>query len=138
MSNIDTAIYTSDELLFSELTPEEGAVIEGGATLRLIRATAIRASADVFPGINGDDVYIKCNGNKIYGTNNNVKTGDTFSIGKSYQFSGTASIRFFDADVLSDDPLGGFIVGSNPTGIKSAIISGSGSTYEVYYKVTAV
>lgn len=137
MSNIDTAIYTSDELLFSELTPEEGAVIEGGATLRLIRATAIKASADAFPAINGDDVYIKCNGNKIYGTNNNVKTGNTFGIGKSCEFNGTASIRFFDADVLSDDSLGGFTVGTTPTnGTKSSVISGSGSKYEVYYTVT--
>ncbi|NER31807.1 MAG: hypothetical protein F6J89_30410, partial [Symploca sp. SIO1C4] len=43
------------EQLFTELTPEEGAVIEGGAWLYLYKATAINAGAD-FGWHNGDDV----------------------------------------------------------------------------------
>jgi hypothetical protein len=136
MSNIDTAIYTSDELLFSELTPEEGAVIEGGAILLLHKATALKASSDILPGVNGDDVVIKIDGNKIFGTKKNVKTGDTFSIDKFYQFNGTASIDFFDADPPGnpDDYLGGFTV-NNPTAYTSKIIEGSDSRYRVFYEV---
>lgn len=140
MSNINTAISTSDEQLFAELTPEEGAVIEGGATLLLYKATALRASSDITPGTNGDDVVVKINGNKVHGTVQDVETGETFNINKFHVIDGTASITFFDADVWGnpDDYLGGFTVGSTPTnGKKWKQISGSDSIYNVQYEVIA-
>jgi hypothetical protein len=135
MSNINTAIYTSDEQLFTQLTPEEGAVIEGGATLLLHKATALRASSDPLPGINGDDPYFRVNGDKVFGTKN-VKTGDTFQINKFYQFSGTAVIDSFDGDLGNpDDYLGSFKVKNPTNGMKSTIIEGSDSRYRVFYTV---
>lgn len=140
MSNINTAISTSDEQLFTELTAEEGAVIEGGATLLLYKATALRASSDIASGTNGDDVVVKVNGNKVHGTVKDVETGETFNINYFRNFTGNLAIDFFDADVSpnADDYLGGFNVGTTPTnGVISKIISGSDSKYRVFYRVIA-
>jgi hypothetical protein len=129
--------HTINEQLFTELTAQEASVIEGGARLILYNATAIRSDADFGPS-NGDDVFIKVNGNKVYGTNNDVDTGETAYINKSIYFSGTAKVNFFDADPWpnDDDYLGGFTVGSTPTGGKKTVrISGSGSVYDVTYQV---
>ncbi|MUG97798.1 hypothetical protein F7734_38025 [Scytonema sp. UIC 10036] len=140
MSNIDTAISISDEQLFTELTSEEGAVIEGGALLLLHKATAIKASSDIASNTNGDDVVVKADGKKIHGTVKDVETGETFNINKFHVIDGTASITFFDADVWgnADDYLGGFTVGNSPTnGKKWKRISGSDSIYDVQYEVIA-
>lgn len=124
------------EQLFTELTSEEGAVIEGGATLYLYKATAINAGAD--PGwFNGDDVYARINGDKTRKTND-VDRGETANFYKFKTFSGTASINLFDDDSWGnpDDYLGGFTVNSTSTnGFKTKRISGGGSTYDVTYMV---
>ncbi|MDZ8258556.1 hypothetical protein [Nostoc sp. ChiQUE01b] len=127
------------EQLFTELTPKEGAVIEGGARLFLYKALALRASSDILPGVNGDDVVIKLNGNKIHGTVKNVKTGDVININKFFDFSGTATLDFFDADPPGnpDDYLGGFNVKNPTNGQTSRVISGSDSEYRVFYEVIA-
>ncbi|MBW4626646.1 MAG: hypothetical protein KME49_14380 [Brasilonema octagenarum HA4186-MV1] len=127
------------EQLVTELTPEQGAVIEGGAWLYLYKATAIKAGAD-FGWSNGDDVYARINGDKT-STTNDVDTGETANFFQWKQFSGTASINLFDSDgglAGDDDSLGGFTVGTTPTnGSKTKRISGSGSIYDVTYAVYA-
>lgn len=135
MSNINQ--ITANEQLFTELTPKEGAVIEGGARLYLYKATAVKAGAD--PGWrNGDDVYARINGDKTRKTND-VDTGETANFFKGKTFSGTASINLFDSDsgwFNRDDYLGGFTVSSTPTnGWVTRRISGSGSVYDVTYMV---
>ncbi|ARV59790.1 hypothetical protein BZZ01_15165 [Nostocales cyanobacterium HT-58-2] len=141
MSNISTSSNSvvEQEQLFTDLTPEQGAVIEGGAWLYLYKATAIKAGAD-FGWSNGDDVYARINGDKT-STTNDVDTGETANFSKWKQFSGTASINLFDSDgglAGDDDSLGGFTVGSTPTnGYVTTRISGSGSTYDVTYAVYA-
>ncbi|MEB3179934.1 MAG: hypothetical protein VKL59_12985 [Nostocaceae cyanobacterium] len=135
MSDKFTAV--NNEQLFTELTPEEASVVEGGARLILYNATAIKADADFGPS-NGDDVYIKVNGNKIFGTVNDVDTGETVNINRVISFNGTARVNFFDNDPWpnDDDSLGGFTVGSTPTGgTRTARIRGSGSVYDVTYRV---
>ncbi|MUG97800.1 hypothetical protein F7734_38035 [Scytonema sp. UIC 10036] len=136
MSNINTAICTSDTQLFTELTSEEGAVIEGGATLLLYRLTALNAS-----DFNGDEIYIKVNGETLIppGIVPDVDSGETININRAINFNGTAKLELFDDDVWgnSDDYLGGFSVGSTPTnGITSNIIRGSAS-YRILYQVIA-
>ena len=135
MSNIDK--MTINEELFTELTAEEGSVIEGGAWLYLESATAIKAGAD-FGWSNGDDVYARINGTTTRQTND-VDTGETANFFEWRLFiSGVVSIDLFDNDLWpnSDDNLGGFTVGSNPTnGSVTRRISGSGSTYDVTYRV---
>ncbi|MBE9103578.1 hypothetical protein IQ229_01030 [Nostoc cf. edaphicum LEGE 07299] len=142
MSNISTSSNSvvDQEQLFTDLTPEEGSVIEGGATLWLYSATAIQANAD-FGSRNGDDVYARINGYKTNKTND-VDAGEAVTFNIDRYFSGTASINFFDSDgglfTGSDEYLGGFTVGSTPTnGTVTTRISGSGSIYDVVYAVYA-
>ena len=131
--------------LITELTPEEGAVIEGGATLFLYGAYAKQAGADKFPFSwrgnwgDGDDLYITVNGKKVFGPQDDVDTGEFVRINRRISFGRYAKISLFDADRKSrDDFLGGFTVGSTPTkGIKSTTVMGSGSIYSVFYRVTA-
>ena len=130
---------SNEQQLFTELTAEEASVIEGGATLILHRATAIRAGADFGPG-NGDDVYILVNGRKLNppGTVNDVDTGESVRINRRIAFNGTARVNLFDDDPLfnPDDYLGGFTVGTTPTnGTRTVRVRGSGSTYDVTYSV---
>jgi hypothetical protein len=128
---------SNKQQLFTELTAEEASVIEGGATLILHNATAIRAGADFGPS-NGDDLYIKVNGRKVYGTRNDVDTGETAYIGRRVSFNGSARVNLFDDDPwpLDDDSLGGFTVGSSPThGTRTARVRGSGSVYDVTYSI---
>ncbi len=137
MSNINQ--ITANEQLFTELTPEEGAIVEGGAWLYLRKAVAIKANAD-FGFWNGDDVYATINGDRT-GTYDDVDTGETANFKKWKYFSGTASINLFDKDGGifgggSDDHLGGFTVSSTPTnGYRTRYVSGGGSRYAVTYKV---
>ncbi|MCC5610704.1 hypothetical protein LC612_29130 [Nostoc sp. CHAB 5834] len=141
MSNISTSSnsFVDQEQLFTNLTPEEGSVIEGGASLFLYKATAIKAGAD-FGSFNGDDVYARINGDKTNKTND-VDTGETANFSIEKPFDGTASINLFDSDggfAGRDDYLGGFSVGSTPTnGFVTERISGSGSIYDVTYAVYA-
>jgi hypothetical protein len=137
MKDIVMSLSHANEQLFTELTAEEASVIEGGTTLIIHNATAIRAGADFGPS-NGDDLYIKVNGRKVYGTDNDVDTGETANIYKRVYFNGTARVNLFDNDPWpnDDDYMGGFTVGSTPTnGKRTMRVSGSGSTYDITYSV---
>jgi hypothetical protein len=68
------------EQLFSELTPAEAAVVEGGLRLTIDRIQAIRAGADP---IGADDTYITVNGTKIWG-DYSMTTGQTRSVNRGY------------------------------------------------------
>jgi hypothetical protein len=121
------------EQLFSELTPAEAAVVEGGVRVVIDRIQAIKAGADP---VGADDTYITVNGHKIWG-NYSMTTGQTRFVGKSYTAPGSsAQVRLFDDDGRwsRDDQMGGFAA-VNTNGVLTPVrVSGSGSTYDVYYR----
>lgn len=121
------------EELFTELTPAEAAVVEGGVRVVIDRIQAIKAGADP---VGADDTYITVNGDKIWG-NYSMTTGQTAFVGKSYTAPGSsAQVRLFDADPWPnrDDQMGGFTA-VNTRGVLTPVrVSGSGSTYDVYYR----
>jgi len=124
--------------LFTELTPEEAAFIEGGLSLNIERITAIRTGADT---VGRDDVYINANGNKIWGGKKGVgmRAGDSKSVNATFEFDGSATIDLFDRDPGRDDFLGSFTVNSVTNGTSTATVStglGSVSEYKVFYTVT--
>ncbi|MBE9106911.1 hypothetical protein IQ229_18860 [Nostoc cf. edaphicum LEGE 07299] len=127
-------IYSIDnEQLFAQLTPEEGAVIEGGGFLLIEQLQAINADADTF---GDDDTYITVNGSKIWGPNG-FSTGQTFVVNRGLGVDLPARIELFDEDGFlngSDDSLGGFTVFGATNGTARARVSGGGSTYDVYYR----
>ena len=144
MSDFNKTTSTSDlsgvssEQLFTELTPEQAAVIEGGVFLLVDGIQAIRAGADGFPS-GKDDTYITVNGQRLTGEIG-MSTGDYASVNRGIGFDGSARLELFDADGFlngKDDNMGGFTVTGPTNGPAIARVSGSGSTYDVYYRVFA-
>ncbi len=132
MSNINK--MTVNEQLFTELTLEQGAIIEGGLFVLVDKLQAINADADF---IGKDDTYITINGSKIWGPHS-FATGNTRTVNRGLGTDGSfARIQLFDQDGFlagSDDPMGGFTA-YNTYGVqRRARVSGSGSTYDVYYR----
>ncbi|MHC5775636.1 hypothetical protein [Nostoc sp.] len=133
-SNSDLACI-DDEQLFAQLTPEEGAVIEGGAFLLIDQLQAIKADADTF---GDDDTYITVNGSKLWGPDS-FSTGQTSGVNRGLGVDFPARIELFDEDGGfngSDDSLGGFTINGSTNGAAAiARVSGGGSIYDVYYRV---
>jgi hypothetical protein len=138
MSDFDKITSTSDlsgassEQLFTELTPEEAAVVEGGLYITIDQIQAIRAGADTF---SADDTYITINGSKIWGENS-MSSGQSRTVNRGTNVPGSsARVQLFDADWPDDDDsLGGFTAYN--TNFQTAVtrVSGGGSTYDVYYR----
>jgi preprotein translocase subunit YajC len=120
------------EQLFTELTPAEAAVVEGGLRLTIDRIQAIKAGAD---SLSNDDTYITVNGTKIWG-NYGMNSGQTRLVDQSRTIRGSsARVELFDADWPdSDDSMGGFTAGNTNGRQLRARVSGSGSTYDIYYR----
>ena len=120
------------EQLFSELTPAEAAVVEGGFRVVIDRIQAIRAGADP---VGADDTYITVNGRKIWG-HYNMTRGRTRSVNSHYQspFATEAvRVQLVDYDWAGGhDNLGGFFA-VRTNGVVKKQVQGSGSIYEVYY-----
>ena len=120
--------------LFTELTPSEGAAVSGGAYLYIDKIQAIKADADTW---SKDDTYITVNGHKIWG-NYGMGSGQKRDVRRWKRFNSSARIELFDSDWGSDDNLGGFSVAKKSTnGLARKRVRGSGSTYDVYYRVYA-
>jgi hypothetical protein len=121
------------EQLFSELTPAEAAVIEGGLRLTIDRIQAIRAGADP---VGADDTYIKVNGTKIWG-DYSMTTGQTRSVNRGYTASGSsAQVQLFDADPWpnGDDRVGHFTAVNTNGVLTRERVGENGSMYYVYYR----
>lgn len=133
MSNIELSV--SQEELFSELTAEQAAVIEGGKKVILHDILAIKTGADL---IGEDDLYIKVKGNKVF--SRDMTAGEFALINKSVTFSGSAFISLFDADpgpFNDDDYIDGFTASNSTNGSRYRTLKGSGSEYKLHYSVTA-
>jgi hypothetical protein len=91
------------EQLFTDLTSEQAAVIEGGATLTLQRIECLKASSDP---VGGDEPYINVNGNKQW--SGSMEQGSTRTINKKLKVGSVADINMFDDDPWPnpDDPIG--------------------------------
>jgi hypothetical protein len=95
---------------------------------------AVVADADTF---GDDDTYITVNGARIFGPAG-LGSGQSRSVNRGLGVMGTARVELFDEDGLfngADDSLGGFTI-SQPTNneVKVQRVSGSGSTYNVFYR----
>lgn len=118
--------------LFTELTPEQAATVEGGLFLLIDKIQCIKADADL---IGKDETYLTVNGSKIWGPKK-MGSGQTRTVNKGLDVGKSGVVRGFDDDfwLNNDDYLGGFTVSSATNGQKVARISGSGSKYDVYYR----
>lgn len=141
MSNITSNSAVAQEQLFTELTPEEGSVIEGGAFLAVHGIYAVKAGADTF---GNDDTLIKVatgGTTKQIGGEYSMSSGKYASVGQGIEFNDLARLDLYDEDGIwsRDDHMGGFWISPTSTnGPKwSPLLSGSGSQYYVNYSVYA-
>ncbi|NEO02302.1 MAG: hypothetical protein F6K50_45200 [Moorea sp. SIO3I7] len=121
MSTIDK--ITTNEELFTELTPEQGAMVEGGATLQVRYLFANKPSQD--------DPVIQVGRGTVF-AKNNVKT--TQKIFKNIKFTDKTTLSIWDQDsgANNDDLLGFVNVSQTPTGVKSLKVNGYTLTYRVF------
>lgn len=126
------------EQLFTELTPEEAAVIEGGKkTLTLHKIKCVKANMDTPASLNSDDVYIKIGDLKVWGTNS-MDDGHIIDFNNiAMDFDGSINVSLWDDDPGFDDHIATRSVSSITNGWKSlAFENPNGSSYRLTYKVT--
>ncbi|AOX02287.1 hypothetical protein BJP34_25140 [Moorena producens PAL-8-15-08-1] len=121
MSNINQ--ITAAEELFTELTPEQGAVVEGGATLQVRYLIANKPSQN--------DPVIQAGRGTVF-AKDNVNT--TQKIFKTVKFTGKTTLSIWDRDqgAYNDDLLGFVNLSQAPTGVKSLKVNGYTLTYRVF------
>jgi hypothetical protein len=124
-----------DESLFTELTADQAQILEGGKRIDILNVRCIRACAD--PD-GTDELFFVINGQILMRDRPIVmQNGSVANIGAIVPFDGTADVRLFDkdGDTKADaDLLGSFSVSAS--GQKTVRVSGSGSMYDVTYRVS--
>lgn len=132
------AAVEAQEQLFTNLTPEEASVIEGGYSLYVSSIVCLKDGAD--PWYKGkDDVYANVTVDEITERKSvgDMGTGDGKNLGWEFPFFENVEISFFENDWPdADDPLGSISVSGLTNGIQRTTISGSGSRYRVSYSVS--
>ena len=135
MTSSKSNLNLLSESLFTELTVDQAQMLEGGKRIDILLVRCIKAGADragtpdeLFFTINGQNVQL---GNTI-----SMQTGGVANVGVSANFNGTANVSLFDKDTgSSNDLVGSFSASSNTNGSQTRRVSGSGSIYEVTYRV---
>ena len=128
MSSIDK--MTANEQLFTELTPEEGAVVEGGATHTLI----IGSLKAINPNSFSDDPMIMV-GSKIVFKAQSVQDNESVlskPIRKTISTNETLSLWDEDFSPFADDDLLGFTQLTGPT---NGFVTRNWGGYQLRYKV---
>jgi hypothetical protein len=142
MSNTNTiaSLSTIDERLFTEVTSEQAATIEGGLQVQVIQIKCLKAGADsdssdeVFVSYNGVDAGTLNGPDLTFGRPLSMRTNSVVNVASSASANGSIRVEFFDKDGsnrAAADSLGGFTVSSS--GNKTQQISGSRSRYEVSF-----
>jgi hypothetical protein len=122
------------ESLFTNLTADQAQMLEGGKRIDILTVRCIQAGAD--RAGTPDELFFTINGqDPSFGRTISMQTGGVANVGLSANFNGTANVSLFDKDTSSsNDFMGGFSTSSN--GQQTRRVSGSGSTYEVTYRVS--
>ncbi len=129
------ALNSIDEQLFTDLTAEQSAIVEGGKFLYIQGIQAINAGADTFGADETYMTFTDSTGKKSALNETSMSTGSYKAVNFGTPFDGVGSIQLFDSDWGSDDYMGGFTVSAATNGTAIRRVSGSGSTYDVYYSV---
>lgn len=121
------------EQLFTELTPEQADVIEGGATYYL-HLSSIECITET-PGLGSDEAYLTVNGQRVWGSD--MDTGDYATINRGLEFQDLATISLYEDDSpwSSPDHMGTFTVAGPTNGLRVHDLEGSGARYRLTYRV---
>lgn len=129
--------------LFTNLSSEQAAVVEGGLTVTIHSIQCLKAGADGF--FSGkDDTFITSPDSGFIENPGvtatrvmSMDSGDSRTVNRTWRnFKNSLRIDLFDSDGPlgnSDDHMGGFTAGSTGGQIFSKRVSGSGSRYRIFY-----
>jgi hypothetical protein len=123
------------ESLFTELTADQAQMLEGGKRIDILLVRCIKAGAD---GSGADELFFNVNGQNLPfgGQTLSMVTNGVANVGVSANFNGTANVSLFDKDTSSgNDLMGSFSASTNTNGSKTVRVSGSGSIYDVTFRV---
>ena len=130
MSNIDK--MTANEQVFTELTPEEGAVVEGGVKFELLGIDVIKRKKQ-------NDLYVNFNGTRMFGIENNIGSGYYDETKNPVYFDSRGRLEIWDADrglfSSKDDRLGSWSI-SNTPGTYSHTAKGKGYEYRLDFRIS--
>jgi hypothetical protein len=131
-NNLISAIDTQ---LFTELSTEQAAVVEGGLSqVQILSVRCIKAGAD---SDGTDEVFASFNGaDSNFGRPISMRTGSVANFGQSGGSGSSIRVQLFDKDGSNRnaaDLLGSFTVRGAVGNPQTRRISGSGSTYEVTF-----
>jgi hypothetical protein len=126
------------EQLFTELTPEEAAVIEGGKRIILSKIKCVKANMDSPASLNSDDVYIKFGNQTVWGPKS-MDDGHEINLeGIGKDFTSSINVGLWDDDPGPDDHIATSNFGAVTNVWKTREFNNSnGSKYILTYKVTA-
>ncbi|RUT08336.1 hypothetical protein DSM106972_015040 [Dulcicalothrix desertica PCC 7102] len=122
--------------LFTELSTEQAAVVEGGLNqVQILTVRCIKAGAD---SDGTDEVFASFNGtDSNFGRPISMRTGSVANFGQSGGSGNSIQVALFDKDGSNRgaaDLLGSFRVSSPVRNPQTRRISGNGSTYEVTFR----
>jgi hypothetical protein len=131
------------EQLFTELAPEEAAVIEGGKRIFLKQIECINANMDTPAAWNSDDLYLQftyANGtkDKVWGTRS-MDNGHIINLGNlARTFNGSLKVSLWDEDPGFDDLVDSHYLDATTTGWRTKrFANANGTKYDLTYRVTA-
>ncbi|MDJ0619593.1 MAG: hypothetical protein QNJ63_23100 [Calothrix sp. MO_192.B10] len=135
--NFDPSLI-DEEQLFTELTAEEAAVIEGGNVLYLSSIKAVRTGGD---SRGKDEPYLLLNGRRIWGWKS-MSQGQTIGINQVFfEGSGTQNLQLWEYDPgpNNDDFMGSVRIDVSRLGSRTArfraIVGGRMTAYDLKYIV---
>ncbi|MDZ7962605.1 MAG: hypothetical protein RMY34_32865 [Aulosira sp. DedQUE10] len=127
-------MHNINEELFTEITPEQAETVEGGKRIDILTIRSIQSAAD---SDRSDEVFFVINGQRQnFGNPISLLTRGVANAGISANFNGSARVTLFDKDgnnQAAADSLGSF--SASQDGTKTVRVSGSGSTYELTFRV---
>ncbi|MBI4781734.1 MAG: hypothetical protein HY785_10430 [Oscillatoriophycideae cyanobacterium NC_groundwater_1537_Pr4_S-0.65um_50_18] len=135
--------FNSNGQLFTDLTSEQAAIVEGGLTVTIHSIQCLKAGADGFFG-GKDEAFIKSSDSGFIENPGvtatsvmSMDSGDSRTVNRTWRnFKNSLRIDLFDLDGNfgnSDDHMGGFTAKSTGGQVFSKRVSGSGSRYRIFY-----
>ena len=128
-----------NDRLFTELTPEQAAVVEGGnSSIYIERIVCLKAGADPR---GADDTYVSINGRKVL-DEYNMATNRERAVHQTFYNNGSISVKLWDEDGRwSKDDLVGHMQMTQKGNYDYlhdgfTLSARGGSKYKIYFKAT--
>lgn len=119
------ALSEINDQLFTEVSPEQAAIVEGGLRVQLLQLRCLKA------GGGSDQVFAEFNGARSGFGTQFMRTNSVANFAEAGGSGSSVRVRLRDAN--NNRSLGSFVVSSTTRNSQTKRISGNGSTYDVTF-----